>query len=89
MEGVERSIIKELYRYREVLEQSAHEYNPSHLANYTYDLVKLYNNFYQTIPVLKEENDSRKSFRLLLSRHVADRVAGSMKLLGIEVPDRM
>ena len=88
-EGVERSIIRELYRYREVLEQSANEFNPAHLANYLYELVKMYNHFYQTIPVLKEEDGKKREFRLLLSEKVADRIAEGMELLGIQVPDRM
>ncbi len=63
--------------------------NPAHLANYTYDLVKLYNHLYQTVPVLKEEDEEKRIFRLHLSLRVADRIAEAMKPLGIEVPDRM
>ena len=61
----------------------------AHLANYLYELVKMYNHFYQTIPVLKEEDGKKREFRLLLSEKVADRIAEGMELLGIQVPDRM
>ncbi|MEQ8323832.1 MAG: arginine--tRNA ligase [Vicingaceae bacterium] len=89
IEAVERNLIKELYRYKEVLELSAREFNPAYLANYAYDLVKLYNQFYQTVPVLKEENTAKRNFRLLLSTRVAERIANAMSLLGIAVPDKM
>jgi arginyl-tRNA synthetase len=89
IEVVERNLIKELYRYKEVLELSAREFNPAYLANYAYDLVKLYNQFYQTVPVLKEDDAAKRNFRLLLSTRVAERIANAMSLLGIAVPDKM
>jgi arginyl-tRNA synthetase len=85
----EKNIIRELYRYGEVLNTSVSELNPAHLANYCYDLVKLYNYMYQTIPILKEEDNEKRNFRLYLSDCVANRIKESMSLLGITVPDRM
>jgi arginyl-tRNA synthetase len=63
--------------------------NPGLVANYVYDLAKEYNQFYQEIPVLKEENSSIVSFRLTLSAFTGDVIRKAMKLLGIEVPGRM
>jgi arginyl-tRNA synthetase len=65
------------------------ELNPALIANYTYDLVKLYNQFYQSVPILKEENEELVKFRLALSGATAATIKKAMKLLGIEVPDRM
>jgi len=59
------------------------------IANYIYELVKEFNNFYQHITILKEENMAKRSFRLALSKFVANHIQDSMLLLGIEMPERM
>jgi arginyl-tRNA synthetase len=86
---VEREIIKLLYHFPGIIKQAGDEMNPALVANYIYDLAKEYNQFYQEIPVLKEENRSIVSFRLTLSEFTGDVIRKAMKLLGIEVPGRM
>lgn len=85
----ERELIKQLNLFPEVIEQAGKEYSPALIANYTYELVKTYNQFYQAVPVLIEENLASRNARLVLSRNVAKVVRLSMRLLGIEVPNRM
>lgn len=63
--------------------------DPSSLANHTYELVKAYNGFYQSVPVLKEEDPIKRDFRIGLSRAVALATKKAMWCLGIEVPERM
>lgn len=87
--SIEKEIIKQLHQYDHDLTISAQEMNPALIANYTYDLVKLYNQFYQMVPILKEEDKVLRKFRLSLSDSTAQTIKASMKLLGIEVPDRM
>jgi len=85
----EREIIKLLCHFPNVVQQAGEEMNPALVANYVYDLAKEYNQFYQEVPVLKEENRSVVSFRLNLSSFTGDVIRKAMKLLGIEVPERM
>ena len=87
--NVEREIIKLLYHFPGILKQAGDEMNPALVANYVYDIAKEYNQFYQEVPVLKEENRSIVSFRLTLSAFTGDVIRKAMKLLGIEVPGRM
>lgn len=89
IEPEEKEIIKQLSLFPEVLKEAAAEYAPSHIANYTYELVKLYNHFYQSISILNEENDDLKEMRIVLSRNVAKTISLAMRLLGINVPERM
>jgi len=86
---VERDIVKQLHQFTTILKESMEELSPSLIANYTYELVKMYNQFYQSIPILKEEKEELRQFRLALSLKTADTIKYSMKILGIEVPDRM
>lgn len=86
---LERDTVKQLYLFGDVIQTAMKGLSPADVANYTYDLVKLYNQFYQTVPILKEENAELKAFRLDLSQKVADTVKEAMSLLGIEVPERM
>ena len=72
-----------------VVKQDGTDYNPSILANYAYDLVKEYNQFYHDFSILREENEALKVFRLALSQNVGKVVKLAMGLLGIEVPERM
>ncbi|MCF6349109.1 MAG: arginine--tRNA ligase [Flavobacteriaceae bacterium] len=85
----EKSVLKQLSLFPETIQQAADNYSPALIANYTYELVKEYNSFYQSVPVLGCENDQVKIFRVQLSKKVADVIKSSFKLLGIEVPERM
>ena len=89
MGDAEKEIIKQLVLYPAAIEQAAKEYAPSVIANYTYELVKLYNQFYQNITILSETDEKQKALRLALSKNVAKVIKSSMLLLGIEVPNRM
>ncbi|HOY29796.1 MAG TPA: arginine--tRNA ligase, partial [Flavobacteriales bacterium] len=86
---VEREIIKLLHRCPAVLEEAAEKLDPSALANHTYELVKAFNGFYQTVDVLKEADTTKRDFRLALTRAVSNAVKRSMWCLGIDVPERM
>lgn len=85
----ERTVIKLLHQLPVVLNEAALKLDPSALANHTYELVKAYNGFYQSVPVLKEEDAGKRAFRLSLSATVAASVKKAMWCLGIEVPERM
>jgi len=85
----ERDLIQALSNYPEIIEASAKEFSPAQLANYAYDLAKLYNKFYHEETILKAEDENVKGFRLQLSASAAKVIAESMNLLGIEVPERM
>lgn len=85
----EREVIKILVQFPEVAQQAASEYSPALIANYVYDLVKEYNQFYQNVPVLKETDHKVVAFRLALSKAVADVTRNAMRLLGVRVPERM
>ena len=83
----ERNIIVQLNDYPNVLLNAYSNLNPSLIANYVYDLVKLYNSFYQSHTVLG--NNEINSFRILLSKKVGEYIKKSMSLLGVNVPNRM
>ncbi|WP_233901321.1 arginine--tRNA ligase, partial [Tenacibaculum piscium] len=85
----EKELIKQLELYPEVIQQAAKNYSPAVIANYTYELVKEFNSFYQNVHILGEENQDKKVFRVQLSKKVADTIKSAFALLGIEVPERM
>ena len=85
----EKELLKQLELFPEVIQNAAQNHSPALLANYTYDLVKEYNSFYQAVPILGEADFEIKIFRVQLSKKVADTIAASFKLLGINVPERM
>jgi arginyl-tRNA synthetase len=85
----EKELLKQLELFPEVIQNAAHHHSPALVANFTYDLVREYNSFYQAVPILGEENLEKKIFRVQLSKKVGETIAASFKLLGIEVPDRM
>ncbi|CAL2055093.1 Arginine--tRNA ligase [Tenacibaculum sp. 190524A05c] len=85
----EKELIKQLELYPEVIQQAAKNYSPAVVANYTYDLVKEFNSFYQNVSILGEENQDKKVFRVQLSKKVADTIKSAFSLLGINVPERM
>ena len=85
----EEGLIQMLADFKSVVKQAGSDYNPSIIANYAYDLVKEYNQFYHDFSILREENEALKVFRLALSANVGKIVKTAMGLLGIEVPERM
>lgn len=85
----EETLIQMLSEYEVVVAQAGEEYSPALIANYIYDLVKEYNQFYHDFSILKEENEALKGFRLLLSKNIASVIQKGMKLLSIDVPERM
>lgn len=85
----EVEIIKLLNEFPSVIEEAATQLSPAVIANYTYELVKTYNHFYQAIPILIEEDEAKKEMRLVLSANVAKVIRLAMRLLGVAVPERM
>ena len=85
----EKELLKQLELFPEVIQNAAQNHSPALVANYTYDLVREYNSFYQSVSILGEEDLSKKIFRVQLSKKVSETIALAFKLLGIEVPERM
>lgn len=85
----EEEIIQRLADFGNVVRAAGEDYSPSGIANYCYELVKLYNQFYHEFQILREEDAAKRNFRLILSRNVAKVVRLGMELLGIEMPERM
>ncbi|PHR19759.1 MAG: arginine--tRNA ligase, partial [Fluviicola sp.] len=85
----EKSIVKQLVEFEQVIIDAGANRSPALIANYTYELVKQYNHFYQSVTILKEESEQLRAMRLLLSENVAKVIALSMGLLGVNVPERM
>jgi len=85
----EKELVKQLELFPEVIQNAAQNHSPALVANYTYDLVREYNSFYQSVSILGEEDLSKKIFRVQLSKKVSETIALAFKLLGIEVPERM
>ena len=85
----EKELVKQLELFPDVIQNAAQHHSPALLANFTYDLVREYNSFYQAVPILGEEDLEKKIFRVQLSKKVADTIAASFNLLGINVPERM
>lgn len=85
----EEGLIQMLSEFAGVVKQAGTDYSPSIIANYVYDLVKEYNQFYHDFSILREENEDLKIFRLVLSANISKVIKLGMGLLGIEVPERM
>ncbi|MGK0412791.1 MAG: arginyl-tRNA synthetase [Polaribacter sp.] len=85
----EKELLKQLELFPETIQQAATNYSPAVIANYTYDLVKEFNSFYQNVPILGEDDQDKKTFRVQLAKKVADTIKLAFSLLGIEVPERM
>ena len=85
----ESYLIQLLTEFPEVVRQAGEEFSPALIANYIYELVKEYNQFYHDFTILKEENSDLKQFRLVLSESIASVIKNGMNLLGIDVPERM
>lgn len=85
----EQELIKELGKYPTVIEVAAEAFSPAHVANYVYEVAKLYNKFYHEEVILKATDEATRNFRLQLSSVTASIIARGMRLLGIDVPNRM
>ncbi len=85
----ERALLRLLYEFPAVVEEAGQNYSPALIANWVYELAREFNQYYQEVPVLKENNPSLVSFRLNLSGFVGNVIKTAMGLLGIEVPERM
>ncbi len=85
----EKELIKLLLVFPDTISLAAAQYSPALIANYTYDLVKEFNSFYQQVSILGEEDEQTKTFRVLLSAKVAEVIKTGFSLLGIQVPERM
>jgi len=85
----EKELIKQLELFPDIIQQAAKNYSPALIANYTYDLVKEFNSFYQNVSILGETNESKKIIRVQLANKVAYVIKSAFSLLGIQVPKRM
>jgi len=85
----EKEVIKQIAMFPQIIAVAAEQQNPGIIANYTYDLVKAYNSFYQSVPILAAEDENERIFRVKLSEKAGDTIQNAFKLLGIEVPERM
>ncbi|NBG65957.1 arginine--tRNA ligase [Acidiluteibacter ferrifornacis] len=85
----EKDLVKLIHDYPETVQLAGVTHSPAVIANYTYDLVKLYNSFYQNVSIFNEEDAALQMMRIQLSAVVGDIIKRSMKLLGIEVPEQM
>ncbi|ADY30000.1 Arginyl-tRNA synthetase [Cellulophaga lytica DSM 7489] len=85
----EKELLKQIQVFPSVVQNAAQNYSPALVANYTYDLVKEFNSFYQNVPILPEEDLQKKIFRVQLSKKVGEVIKSAFTLLGIEVPNRM
>ena len=85
----EKELVKQIELFPEVIQNAAQNHSPALIANYTYDLVKEYNSFYQSVHILGEVDLTKKIFRVQLSQKVAEVIKAAFSLLGIEVPERM
>ncbi len=85
----EKELLKQLQVFPETIQMAADQLSPALIANYTYELVKSFNSFYQNVSILNASNQQERIFRVRLSKAVSDVIRTSLKLLGIDVPDRM
>lgn len=85
----EKQLLKLFQLFPEIIQDAAREYSPALVANYLYELVKEFNSFYQTVPILGAETENQRLFRVQLSKKTGEIIRAGATLLGIEVPDRM
>jgi arginyl-tRNA synthetase len=85
----EVELIQKMSEYGAAVEQAGKDYSPSGIANYCYELTKVFNQFYHDYSILNEEDEEKKQTRLVIARNVAKILKNGMSLLGIEVPERM
>ena len=89
LQSKEKELIKQLALYPETVQLAAENHSPALIANYTYDLVKEFNSFYQQVSILGADTDAEKSFRVALSKKVGEVIEAAFGLLGIQFPERM
>ena len=89
MHEKEKELIKLIQLFPEVIQSGAENHSPALIANYTYELVKEFNSFYQQVSILGEENQDKKIFRVQLAKTVGNTIKNAFSLLGINVPERM
>ena len=89
LEAEEKQLIKMLYRYPQVVLSAGDSFSPALIANYIYDVAKQFNHFYQETPIFKETDEQKRILRLRISQWVAVTIRNGMKLLGIDVPEKM
>lgn len=85
----EKELLKQIQLFPETVQLAAENFSPALIANYTYDLVKEFNSFYQQVSILGETDEQKKNFRVQLSQKVGEVIQSSFRLLGIDVPERM
>ena len=85
----EKELLKLIQLFPEKIQEAADNYSPALIANYTYDLVKAFNSFYQQVSILGESNTVKRDFRILLCSKVGEVIQDAFRLLGINVPERM
>ncbi|MFK8268082.1 arginine--tRNA ligase [Capnocytophaga cynodegmi] len=85
----EKTLLKNMALFPEVVQNAADSYSPAVIANYVYDLVKDFNSFYQNVSILGEENVAKREFRVSLCKKISEIIASSFAMLGIQVPERM
>lgn len=89
LHAIERELIKVLTEFPEAVHQAGREYSPALVSNYTYELAKTFNSFFQSVSIFKEEDQAKLNMRLVLSKNVGQVIKSGMYLLGIDVPQRM
>lgn len=89
LEAKEKDLVKKMFEFPAVISLAANTFSPAVVANYTYDLVKEYNSFYQSVSILGETDESKKAFRVQLSDKIGQIIQRAFALLGIDVPERM
>ena len=85
----EIELIQKMNEFGAAVEQAGKDYSPSGIANYCYELTKVFNQFYHDYSILNEPDEQKRAVRLMLARNVAKIIKTGMGLLGIEVPERM
>ena len=85
----EIELIQKMSEFGAAVEQAGKDYSPSGIANYCYELTKVFNQFYHDFSILNESDEQKKAVRLMLAKNVAKIIKSGMALLGIEVPERM
>jgi arginyl-tRNA synthetase len=85
----EIDVLREIYKFPEIVQEAAEKFSPNLICNFVFDLAKKYNLFYDSYPILKAENEKTKNFRLILTKAVAQIIKNSLFILGIEVPKKM
>ena len=85
----EKELLKQIERFPEIIQEAAQNHSPALIANYTYDLVKEFNSFYQNVSILGADTETERILRVQLSKTVATVIKNAFSLLGIQVPERM